>query len=180
MKTSTLDQNGISLQTVELIGRLVNQIPWPQRRSAMGDVALSILNGKPRVAEDVFGWNRGVIELGMNEFCTGILCVNDISNRRRRKVEEKNPELLADIIALIDTHSQAESHLRTTLLYTNLTARAVYDALIENGWRKDELPTIQTIANILDRHGYKLRTVGKTKVQKKIRKPTSSLKTSGS
>jgi hypothetical protein len=179
MKTSILNQNGISLQVTELVWRLVNLIPWPQRRFAMGDAALSLLDGKPRVAEDVFGWNRGVVELGMHEFRTSILCINDISSRRRLKAEEKNPRLLADIMEIMNPHSQAESHLRTTLLYTNLTPRAVYGALLEKGWRDDELPTLQTIANMLDRHGYRLRTVEKTKVQKKRRKLTPYSRMSG-
>ena len=177
MKTSILNRNGISLQVINLIGRLIDLIPWPQRRSAMGDAALSLLDGKARVAEDVFGWNRGTVELGMNELRTGILCVNDISNRRRLKAEEKTPQLLADMLETMAPHSQAESHLRTTLLYTNLTPKAVYGALLEKGWKGEHLPTIQTISNMLDRHGYRLKVVEKSKVQKKSLKLTQSSKT---
>jgi len=57
--------------------------------------------------------------------------------------------------------------LRTTLLYANMTAKAVYDALLAKGWTKESLPTTQTISNVLDRHNYRLRIVAKTKVQKK-------------
>ena len=64
MKTSTLSQNGVSSQVVDLIARLVDLIPWPLRRSAMGDVTVSLLNSKARVAEDVFGWNRSTVEVG--------------------------------------------------------------------------------------------------------------------
>ena len=179
MKTSTLMRNGVSQQMVNLIARLVDLIPWPVRRSAMGDVVLSILDSKPRVAEDVFGWNRATVELGMNECRTNILCVNDLSTRHRPKVEEKDPRLLGDIIEIMDPHSQAEARLRTTLLYTNMTAKAVYEALVQKGWSEVELPTLRTISNILDRHDYRLRTVAKTKVQKKSRTQTRSLKTSG-
>lgn len=179
MKTSTLERNSISAQIVGLIGRLIDLIPWPDRRLAIGDVTISLLNGKPRIAEDVFGWNRGAVELGMNEFRTGIVCVNDISTRHRPKAEDNNPRLLADIVEIMNPHSQADSHLRTTLLYTNMTPKAVYGALLEKGWIEDELPTIQTIANILDRHGYRLRTVEKTKVQKKQRRLTRYSRTSG-
>jgi hypothetical protein len=42
--------------------------------------------------------------------------------------------------------------LRTTLLYTNLTPKTVHSALLEKGWDEENLPTIQTIANMLDRH----------------------------
>ena len=95
MKTSTLDRNGISTDLVGLVSRLVDLIPWPARRRAMGDVTLVLLNGKHRVAEDVFGWGRSVVQVGINEFKTGISCVNDISTRVKPKAEEKNTELLA-------------------------------------------------------------------------------------
>jgi len=62
---------------------------------------------------------------GIKEFQTGISCVNDISTRLKPKTEEKYPELLAEIRAIMEPHSETESHLRTTLLYTNMTAKAV-------------------------------------------------------
>jgi hypothetical protein len=179
MKTSTLVRNGISPELVGLVTRLVELIPWPVRRSAMGDVTLVLLDGKYRVAEDVFGWGRSVVAVGINEFKTGISCVNDITPRLKPKTEEKNPELLAEIRTIMEPHSESESHLRTTLLYTNMTAKAVYDALVEKGWSAASLPTVRTISNILIRHDYRLRTVAKTKVQKKQQKLTPSLTTSG-
>lgn len=179
MKTSTLVRNGVSTELVDLISRLVDLIPWPVRRRAMGDVTLLLLDGKHRVAEDVFGWGRSVVEVGIKEFQTGFLCINDISTRKKPKIEEKNPELLAEICAIMEPHSETDSHLRTTLLYTNMTAKSVYNALVEKGWPTESLPTVRTISNILDRQNYRLRTVAKTEVQKKQRKPIQSLKTSG-
>ena len=179
MKTSTLDRNGISTELVDLVSRLVDMIPWPERRRAMGDVTMVLLDGKYRVAEDVFGWGRSVVQVGINELKTGISCVNDLSTRIKPKTEEKYPELLAEIHNIMEPHSEAESHLRTTLLYTNMTAKAVYEALVEKGWSAESLPTMRTISNILLRQNYQLRTVAKTKVQKKRQKPTPSLKTSG-
>jgi hypothetical protein len=179
MKTSTLIRNEVSSQMVELIARLVDLIPWPVRRSAMGDVTISVLDGKPRVAEDVFGWGRSTVELGISEFRTKILCINDLSTRHKPKAEDKDPRLLADIIEIMDPHSQAESRLRNTMIYTNMTAKAVYDALVQKGWPEEALPTVRTISNILDRHNYRLRSVAKAKVQKKTRKQTKSSRTSG-
>ncbi len=167
MKTSILVQKGVTTEIVDLVSRLVDLIPWPARRRAMGDVTLVLLNGKHRVAEDVFGWGRSVVQVGINEFKTGISCVNDISSRVKPKAEEKNTELLAEIHTIMEPNSEAESHLRTTLLYTNMTAKAVYNALVEKGWSEESLPTIRTISNILIRHNYRLRTVAKTKIQKK-------------
>lgn len=179
MKTSTLVRNEVSPKIVELIARLIDLIPWPVRRSAMGDVTVSLLDGKPRVAESVFGWGRSSVEVGINEFRTKVLCVNDLSARRKPRAEEKDPRLLADIIEIMIPHSQAESRLRNTLMYTNMTAKAVYDALVRKGWPEEALPTVRTISNILERHNYRLNTVIKSKVQKKLRKQTKSSKTFG-
>ena len=179
MKTTTLARNGVSTEMVELISRLVDLIPWPVRRCAMGDVTLLLLDGKHRVAENVFGWSRHTVEMGINEFQTGISCVNDISARLKPTTEEKNPDLLAEIHAIMEPHSETESSLRTTLLYTNMTAKAVYDALVQKGWSAQSLPSVRTISNLLNRQDYRLRTVAKTKVQKKPQKPTPSLKMSG-
>lgn len=179
MKTSTLVRNGISQEIVDLISRLINLIPWPARRCAMGDATLLLLDGKHRVAEDVFGWGRSVVEVGIKEFQSGISCVNDISQRHKPKTEEKKPELLLEIRDIMEPHSESDSHLRTTLLHTNMTAKAVYDALVEKRGSAESLPTVRTISNILLRNNYRLRTVAKTKVQKKHQKPTLSLKTSG-
>ena len=179
MKTSTIVRNGISADLVDLVSRLVDLIPWPDRRRAMGDATLVLLDGKHRVAEDVFGWGRSVVQVGINEFKTGISCVNDLSTRIKPKAEEKNPGLLLEIHNIMEPHSEADSHLRTTLLHTNMTANTVYDALVGKGWSAESLPTVRTISNILLRQNYQLRTVAKTKVQKKQQKPTPSLKTSG-
>lgn len=178
MKTSILTQNKISDEVVALVSRLVELIPWPLRRQAMADVTQSILKGKHRVAEDVFGWSRSTVELGMHELRTGITCLNDISTRHRLKAEEKNPELLADIHEIMEPHSYSESHLRTTLLYSNMTAQAVRSALLQKGWSEETLPAQRTISNILERNDYRLRTVEKSKVQKKRRRPMRSSKIS--
>jgi hypothetical protein len=179
MKTSTVVRNAVSQQVVELIVRLIDVIPWPSRRSAMGDVTISLLDGKPRVAEDVFGWGRTAVQLGMNEFRSKIVCINDLSVRKKPRVEEKNPKLLSDIVEIMTPHSQAEKSLRTTFSYTDLTAKAVYEFLLEKGWSEEELPTARTISNILNRQEYRLRTVAKVKVQKKRRTRTRSSKTCG-
>jgi hypothetical protein len=178
MKTPTLARNGVSPEIAALLGRLVAMIPWPARRLAMGDVTVTVLDGKHRVAEDEFGWSRSTVTTGINEYRSGIVCLNDLTERSKPKTEQKNPKLLEDIQRIMEPSSHADPQLRTTLLYTNMTAQSVYDALLGEGWTPEALPTVRTISNILNRHDYRLRTVAKTKVQKKRRKPTASSTTS--
>lgn len=155
-------------KTTELIKRLVKQIPYEDRRKAVGDVVQSLLDGKSRTAEEVFGWNRHTVELGLHEFRTNIRCISDISNRGIQKAEKKNPQLLVDIQQIMEPHSESDSHLRTELLHTNMTAKAVREALIaKGGYAQDEIPSERSMFNILNRLGYRRRTVAKSKVQKK-------------
>jgi hypothetical protein len=59
-----------------------------------------------------------------------------------------------------------------------MTAKTVREALVQKGWSEASLPSVRTISNLLNRQGYRLRTVAKSKVQKKPTKPMASLKTS--
>ncbi len=74
----------------------------------MGDVTVALLEGKQRVAEDVFGWNRRAIEVGIHEYQTGITCINDIATRVKPKTEDKQPKLLAEIHSIMEPHSESE------------------------------------------------------------------------
>jgi hypothetical protein len=178
MKISTLEKNGIRPEVMETISLLIDRIPWPSRRQAMAEVTTILLDGKPRVAEDAFGWSRSTVSLGMNELKAGIVCHNDLSKRRKPRTEEKQPKLLVDIQELMAPECHADPQLRTTLAYTNKTAASVCDALVAKGWSPETVPSVRTMSDILMRLGYRLRSVAKTKVQKKPNGLTKSLKTS--
>lgn len=178
MKISTLEKNGICPEVIETITLLLERIPWPSRRQAMAEVTTILLDGKPRVAEDVFGWSRVTVKLGINELRTGIICNSDLSQRRKPKTEEKYPKLLIDIRELMEPESQADSHLRTTLAYTDKTASSVCKALLAKGWSQEVVPSVRTMSDILMRLGYRLRSVAKSKVQKKRNGLTKSLNAS--
>lgn len=171
MKISTVEKNSIKPDVIELISWLVEHVPWPERRQAKGKVATVLLDSKPRVAEEVFGWGRATVELGMNELRTGIVCKNDLSKRRKPRTEEKYPEMLKDIREIMNPECQADPQLRTTLAYTNLTAASVCNTLALKGWEEDKVPMVRTMSNVLSRQGYRLRSVAKTKVQKKTNGP---------
>ena len=93
MAKSILERNGISEEVVGLVSHLVDSIPYPERRIAMGEVTLTILGGSHRRAESVFGWNRSSVKLGIHEFESGIRCVDNVSERKRKKVEELERQL---------------------------------------------------------------------------------------
>lgn len=160
-------RNGLTDRIIDVISNVVSLVPWPERRLAMAEVTDKLLDGRPRVAEDVFGWGRGTVILGKNELRTGINCKNDLSSRRKPKEEEKSPKLLHDIHAIMNPDSQAEHSLRTALKYSNKTAASVRSALLEGDWTEESLPCTRTISNILLRNNYRLRRVDKSQVKKK-------------
>jgi len=167
MKKSTAEKNGVTPEIKEVIFNLVKEVPWPERRQSMAQVTINLLDGKPRVAESVFGWGRSTVELGMHELRTGIVCLSDRLNRHKPRTEDLYPEMLQDIHDIMEPECHADPHLRTNLAYTNLSASAVRKALFAKGWSKEQVPAERTMSDILNRHGYVLRPVAKTKVQKK-------------
>jgi len=167
MKYSVNTRKGLTGEVIEEIGKLMSYVPWQDRRRAMAEVTMTLLDGKPRLAESLFGWGRDTVALGMNELRTGIICLNNLAARRKPKTEDKYPEMLIDIQKLMAQECRAEQHLRTALSYTNKTAASVRAALLVKGWSDAELPTMRTISNILFRQNYRLRRVEKSQVQKK-------------
>jgi len=124
----------------------------------MAKVVEDYLQGSARKAERVLGWKRQSVQLGLNERRTGIVCVDNYGARGRHKSEVILPNLEADIRSLVDVHAQADPKFQSTFLYARISARAVREALIqEKGYDEAQLPTRQTLGNLLNRFGYRLK-----------------------
>ena len=133
------------------------------------------------MTETLFGFGRKAVELGMNEKRTGLICFGNYEPCGKKKAEETFPKLETDILSLVDPESQADPQLQNTFAYTRITAKSVRQKLVdEKGWQESQLPKERTISNILNRLGYRLRKVQKTKPEKKFRKSMPSLKISAS
>jgi len=159
----------------ETIRSAARKLTGFRRRQFQAETAVKYCQGNPRRAEQVFGWGRDAVNTGLNELRTGIRCVDDFSTRGRRKTEEQQPELVRKIHALVDSHSQADPKFQTPLAYTRMTAKAVRERLVANAAEKDRhVPAERTVYDILNRLGYRLRRVRKTKPQKNFPKPTPS------
>lgn len=151
-----------------------------QRRQFQAEMTIKYCRSNPRRAERIFGWGRDAVNTGLNELRTGIRCVENYSTRGRHKSEEKRPELVQEIHALVEPKSQADPKFQTPLAYTRITAKAVHERLVADAAGDGRhVPAERTVHDILNRLGYRLRRVQKTKPQKKSRKPTPSSTTSG-
>ncbi len=60
--------------------------------------------------------------------------------RGRPRCEQKDPQLAADIRAIVEPHTHADPELKSSRRYTNLSAAEVRDALIAKGYAAERLP----------------------------------------
>lgn len=129
-----------------------------RKRDFMAKVTEDYFGSSPRKAETVLGWNRHSVKLGLQERKTGIICLDNYRARGNRKSESKLGNLEADIRSLVDCQAQADPKFKTTFYYARISARAVREALItKKGYTDEQLPTRQTIGEILNRLGYRLK-----------------------
>ena len=157
----------ISSNVLELLKDAARKLSGPPKRNFMARTTLEVFGGSARKAQTHFGWNRETVTLGLHELRTGITCVDNYRARGNKKTEVKVPTLEQDIRALLDPISHADPQLRSTLRYTRVSAQAVRRTLIaEKGYDEDRLPTARTISTILNRMGYRLRAVQKSKPKK--------------
>jgi hypothetical protein len=140
-----------------------------KKRAFMAQVTIDYFNSSPRQAETELGWSRQAIATGLKELETGIICVDNYRARGRKKTEELLPNLEADIKSLVERYSQADPKFQSTFAFTKISARAVREALKEEkGYPDEQLPSRQTIGDILNRMGYSLKKTQKIKPLKKI------------
>jgi hypothetical protein len=145
------------------------------RRQFMARTVKELGLGGQRRAERELGWNRQTIRKGMHELASGVMCLDALTCRRRKRAEEHLPHLLLDITAIVDSQSQTHPQFRTKRLYTRLTAVEVRRQLIaQKGYSDAELPTERTIATKLTELGYYPTKVAKTQPQKRFPRPTPS------
>jgi hypothetical protein len=89
--------------------------------------------------------------------------------RGRLRSEVKDPQLAADIRAIVEPHTYADPQLKSSRRYTNLSAAEVREALINKGYSQDALPSERTMRDILNRMNYHLKRIQKGKPLKKTK-----------
>jgi hypothetical protein len=140
-----------------------------QRRLFQAEVATELCGGSARLAERRFGWGRDTVEKGLHESHHGVRCLENFAARGRRRSEDKDPRLAADIRAIVGPQSYADPELQSSRRYTNLSAAEVRTALIAKGHPKTGLPSERTIRDILNRMNYRLKRIQKGKPLKKTK-----------
>jgi hypothetical protein len=163
------------IQTIQSAAKLLT---GHKRRRFQAETAIQYCNGSARQAEKVFGWGRAAVDTGLHELQTGIRCLDAYDWRGRKKSEELCPELIDHIHRLVEPQAQADPKFQTPFAFTRITAKAVRDALQAVPELQDCVPCRQTVGELLNRLGYRLRRVLKARPEKKFPKPTPSFTTS--
>ncbi|MEF8730039.1 MAG: transposase [Accumulibacter sp.] len=181
MKVAMVSEGGGSLEAshVEDIRLASSKMTGSERRAFQAEMAVKYCSGSARCAEEVFGWSREAVRLGLNEKRTGIVCVGHHAFCGAKLWEQKHPEVAEALWRLAESHAQQDPTFRTTLSFTRLTAEEARKQLQALGFADEVLPSRSCMSEVLNRNGYRLRPVLKAKPQKKSPKPTPSSPTSG-
>jgi len=152
-----------------LIRSAAQRLTGHQRRLFLAEVTTQLCDGSPRQAERRFGWGRDTVDKGLHELRQGVRCREDFTARGRRRSEDKDPRLAADIRAIVEPHTQADPELRSPRRYTNLSAAEVRQALLARGHAEQGLPKERALRDILNRMNYRLKRIRKGKPLRKTK-----------
>ena len=139
------------------------------RRLFQAEVTTTLCGGCARQAERRFGWGRDTVDKGLHELRHGVRCRENFAARGRVRSEDKDPHLAADIRAIVEPHTYADPELKSTRRYTNLSAAEVREALSNQGYSQEKLPSERTLRDILNRMNYRLKRIQKGKPLKKTK-----------
>jgi len=159
----------LSAEQIEDIRLAASKMHGAERRAFVAEMTLKYCSGRARQAEELFGWGREMVETGLGEKRTEILCLSaKASFTGNRRWEEKFPEAAADLRRIAEEHSQQDPTFDSTIAFTRLTAAEACRQLRALGYEKEIVPSARAMARILNRLGYRLRRVVKAKPLKKI------------
>jgi hypothetical protein len=153
----------------DLIRSAARRLKGHERRLFMAEAATRLCQGSARKAERRFGWGRNTVDTGLHEATGPIRCLENFSARARRRSEDKDPQLAADIRVIVEPHTQADPELKSARRYTNLSAAEVREALLARGYTEQAVPAVRTLRDILNRMNYRLRRIRKGKPLKKTK-----------
>jgi hypothetical protein len=170
MPASSLQRaESLSPEQISDLRLAASKMTGATRRAFEAEMTLKYCAGNPLGAETVFGWGRQTVALGLAEKRTGIMCLGaQAACSGRPRWEDQHPEAAAALYVLAEAHAQQDPTFRTRLAYTRLTSKAALRELGHQGFEEAELPSPSTMANVLNRLGFRLRKVVKAKPQKKV------------
>ena len=166
---SSNTSSNLTQEVIENLKIAASNMSGSSRRKFQAEMTIRYCEGNARKAEELIGWSRDSVQKGLHEIRTGIVCLNgNATFSGKKRWEDKHPEAAQALWDLAQAHSQQDPTFRTTIAFTRLTAKEAISQLIAMGFDHEILPSPSSMADILNRNGYRLRTVIKAKPLKKI------------
>jgi len=149
-----------------ITGKITN---GEKRREAAAEIAKEYGYGGQTFAAKELQMGRNTVRKGTLEMESGEKTKDRFSERGRKKATEKHPELEGQIKAILDAQSQADPKFQTERLYTNMSIGEIRKQLIfKYGYTDEELPTERTLDTLVNKMGYTVKTVKKSKPIKTV------------
>lgn len=170
----------LSPSAVQDIRLAAKKLTGFKRREYQAEMAVKYCKSSARLAETRFGWDRTTVAKALGEKRTGIRCLDNYSQRGRKRTEDLHPEVQHAIVKLAEPQAQADPKFQTTLAYTRVTATAVRHELLKDPKLAPHVPCRETVGAILNRLNYRIRPVKKTDPEKRFPRQTPFSTTSKS
>lgn len=149
---------------IESIKKMPNGI---YRDNAIGALAADLAPRSISAIAKAIGCCRKKVKDCLELFKNGFKQVK-FEFRGRKSIIDIFPNLYKDIELVIEKYKNVDSHFKTERLYVDISAQTVIDELITNYGYSQKFACYNTIRNILNNMGYKLKRITKTKVLDKI------------
>ena len=157
----------LNVEACALLNQTAEVFQGARRRRFMA-ATVEAFRLSQRQAELRLGWARQTVRKALHEMHSGITCQDNFSARGRKPAEFHLPLLLQDICDVVKENLQTDPTFQSTGLYCRLSAPEVRKQLIQRkGYTDRQLPSVQTIGVKLNLLGFRLRSVVKSRPQKK-------------
>lgn len=149
--------------------KAVNKLKGPDRRIILAEITEKYGYGGKSFVAKTFNAGRDTIRKGSKELKEN-KPIEDANNKKgRQSTLKKLPNIETDIREIAESQSQIDPKFQSERLYTKLTIKEIKKQLIEKkGYTDKELPTNQTLNTIVNKMGFKLRKIQKTRPKDKI------------
>ena len=172
------EKNSLTPSQIEDLRFAAKKMTGASRRAFQAQICQKYFEGNTRKTETVLGWGRRTVKLGLEERRTGIICVGRQSTHSgAKRWEEKHPKVAQSLREIAESHAQQNPTFKNPIAYTRLTASEARKQLKLLEYKESEIPRPSTMAEVLNRMGYRLRKVVKAKPKKKLPKRIKSLTT---
>ena len=152
-----------------LIKTIKNTSNKEQKMKMIGSLASDIGKRCISALSKIFGLSRFTIRKAIKIFKGIITYKPKVETRGRKSLTTKYPELQEDIKKIIENNSSVDPHFKSETQYVRLSIKEIKKQLIETGKYEEDSFSDSSLNNLVNKMGYNLKKVQKTKPLKKIK-----------